>query len=579
MHRGPQAAIRAALIGLYSEKYPAIGESHGLSVVAGGLRASFPASQLTMEVLDMVQHGQESCAEAVALVERLGANVLAVGLPYGTFSVLREYYSDMRRALAGERPLVVLGGPIATYLSDRLLEDICPDAVVILGEADQVFPALVARWLDGRPYSDLPNLHYFDQSIGTAVRTRRALASLRTSQAPYRGHIRSILANGGQVFAEASRGCSWAACTFCLRGLTDVAGRNYEYRRKEAAVVAADLRTLYDLGVSDVTFADEDFLGSSLPETAEFVADLASHVSYAPRFDASATVHSVYSRRDSPAERSARESVLQTLAKLGLQKVFLGIESCSPGQLKRYAKGHTREEAVAAARTLQRFGIRVEIGVILFDPLCTLAEVADSLSFMRSNGLAQLASGISSELRLQVGSSYFTMLQRHEKQSGVKLWRDELEKDTLSYPYRFADDEAQSFFFAVKEWSRRLYPLYYPAKSLSRFGATGALGQAVYPLRHAIRKFRTDSCDAMLEAIGAIKSGRDGVLSLDRALRAAGSELAAAVLASSQVLKSSGEPAHPLADRIAAAAATFLPSSSLELTSACVAACGHTVDA
>ena len=45
----------------------------------------------------------------------------------GTFSVLEEGLPAMRSALDSENPLVVIGGPIATYLSDRILEEIAPD--------------------------------------------------------------------------------------------------------------------------------------------------------------------------------------------------------------------------------------------------------------------------------------------------------------------------------------------------------------------------------------------------------------------------------------------------------------------
>ena len=545
--------VRAVLLTLYSQRYPAIGESHGLSVVAGSLRAALPASVLRLGVLDMVQRGQEGCEQAVGLIRKLRANVLAVGLPYGTFSVFQRYYAELRDALSGDHPLVALGGPIATYLSDQILREVAPEAIVILGEAEEALPALVGNWFAGRSPGDVPSLHYRDEVTGEDVRTPRRLADLRLAPAPYRDHIRFIRESGGQIFAETSRGCSWAACTFCLRGLTDIAGRGYEYRRKDAQVVAADLRTLYDLGVRDVTFADEDFLGSSLEEAGAFVGALENSITKAPRFDASITIHSVYSRRDSPEERATRESLLGRLARMGLQKVFLGIESCSPSQLKRYAKGHTREEAAAATRTLQRLGIRVEIGVILFDPLCTLDEIEDSLSFMRAHDLARLASGLSSELRLQVASSYLMMIEKFEQQHDVRLHRTDLDRDTLSYPYVFADQAVQGLFALVGGWNRRLHALYYPAKSLSRFGATGALGEAVYPLREATGQFRIDSCDAILRAIASIRVGSDGALVLDEAFEAASVALAAAVLSSAQALD---PPAarHPVVRRAAAAA-------------------------
>jgi radical SAM superfamily enzyme YgiQ (UPF0313 family) len=208
----------------------------------------------------MVQWGEEDCTKAVDLIHHTRANVLALGLPYGTFSVFQRQYPALRSALYGNNPLIILGGPIATYLSDILLSDIAPEAVIILGEAEQILPNVVQKWLDKQPFCGVPSIHYIDPSTGTATRTPRRLADLTSSPPPFREHIRGIRDQGGQIFAETSRGCSWAACTFCLRGLTDIAGRGHEYRRKNPSLVASDLSTLHELGITDVTLADEDFL-------------------------------------------------------------------------------------------------------------------------------------------------------------------------------------------------------------------------------------------------------------------------------------------------------------------------------
>jgi hypothetical protein len=244
---------------------------------------------------------------------------------------------------------------------------------------------------------------------------------------------------------------------------------------------------------------------------------------------------------------------------MGFQKAFLGIESCSPSQLRRYAKGHTREEATAATRLLQKLGLRVEIGVILFDPLCSLDEIEDSLGFMRDNGLAALASGLSSSLRLQVASHYLSILEKYETQHGLKLHSRELDVDTLSYPYVFVEPSVQKLYDSVESWNRRIHPLYYPAKSLSRFGATGALGDAVHPLREAAEQFRNASCDALLCAVAAMKRGQDADPVLEACFSAAATSLAAAVLGSLREMSSSTLALHPVVQQAVTAARRFAP--------------------
>jgi radical SAM superfamily enzyme YgiQ (UPF0313 family) len=545
MTAGSDPQIRAVLVSLYSQRYPAIGESHGLSVVAGSLCAAFSARDLQIEVLDMVQWGEEELDRVLAAIGDLQANALIIGLPYGTFTVFERQYSSLRAAMVEPGSLIVLGGPIATYQSERLLLEIAPEAVVVLGEAEETVPDLVRHWRLGHRIDHLSGLHFLSPD-GTQVRTARKLANLANSPLPFRAHIPAIHRAGGQIFAESSRGCGWAACTFCLRGLTDIKGRSSEYRRKPATRVAEDLGALSRLGITDVTFADEDFLGPSLDEATNFVDQLKGLLRATPRFDASLTVHSVYSRKDSIDERARRERTLKTLAELGLQKAFLGIESCSPGQLRRYAKGHTRDEAVQATRTLQRMGIRVEIGVILFDPLCTLDEIRDSLTYMQDNDLVKLASNISNELRLQVSSRYLAVLRNYETQHGIKLYESPLDPDTLSYRYMFADPQVADLYRSVRAWNKRLYSLYYPAKSLSRFGATGAIGEAVIPLRAATAAFRDSCSKAMISAISAMQHLQGPEQVLDEHFGAAAVELATAVQRSLGGAFSAGKALHPV---------------------------------
>ncbi|TKA09714.1 radical SAM protein [Actinacidiphila oryziradicis] len=503
-------SLSVLLLNLFSQKYPAIGESHGLSVVAGALRESFGDELAELYVMDMVAQGNESLDQAVRMIRENGVNVLVVGVPYGTYQILADHFAELQESISGRDALVVFGGALPTYLGSRILKEISREAFIIQGEAEAALPLLIKAWSCGGDTASIPNLLHLDPESGEEVWHPRRLVNLDDHGLPYRDHLPGIHQVGGQIFVETSRGCSWSSCTFCLRGLTDISGRSTEYRRRSPDLVLQDISTLLDLGISEVTFADEDFLGTSLDEVEEFVRALAPRLPGSMDFGASCTVHSVYSRRDDKETDQRRQELLQLLVKSGLKRVFLGVESCSPSQLKRYAKGHTREESLLAMRRLQELGVRVEVGVILLDPLCTLDEVEESLEFMSETGMVQVASGLSNELRLQNSSTYLRMVHRYQQENSVTLINGEMDADTLSFPYRFADSRVGELSRQVSKWSARVHPVYYPAKNLSRFGKAGVLraSEAGLALRAEIEEFRLQYAKATVAAIQELR--RDG---------------------------------------------------------------------
>jgi radical SAM superfamily enzyme YgiQ (UPF0313 family) len=544
------AKARVAIVGLYSHRYAAIGESHGLSVIAGALRASLGSRLEALTLVDMVAYGSESCDPVLDDLAATKPNVLAIGVQYGTYSVLRREYRKLR-AVAAPEALVVFGGALATYEGSRLLDDIDAAGIVVEGEGDETFSLLVAAWLQKRDYAAIPNCRFRDAD-GEHV-TARQLADLSQSPLPYRQHARTIAANGAQLFVESSRACSWAACTFCLRGLTDVAGRPREFRRFPIDRTIADIRQLGRHDVTAFTFADEDFLGGSLDDTDVFADELRDRLRELPvqcRFDISATVHSVYRRSDTAPDAERRSRLLRKLAEAGLNKVFLGVESASPSQLRRYAKGHSPEDVAGAVERIRELGVRVELGFIMFDPLCQLSEVAENVRFLQHNHMEQYVSALTNELRVQTSSRYLHLLERYERRHGRRLYRREFDHDTLTHECDYAHDDVRAVVKQMRLWNERTRPLVYPLKNLTRYGVSGAMGAAAPAVRRAVGSYRAAAAEALrLMADGLSQAG-------ETLIRRAHASLAESFLTA--VDSPNRQASHPVVQRAAAQARSVL---------------------
>ena len=68
--------------------------------------------------------------------------------------------------------------------------------------------------------------------------------------------------------------------------------------------------------------------------------------------------------------------------KPSLARVFVGLESGSDSQLRRYGKGQTTQGAVDALRAGSLLGLPLEFGFITFDPLLTQHELIENIIFL-----------------------------------------------------------------------------------------------------------------------------------------------------------------------------------------------------
>lgn len=485
--------LRLVLIGLYSEKYPAVGETHGLSVVAGALVDAFGSRIETICVVDLVAAGQENIDPVLSTIKSIQPNVVGISVPYGTFDILLELKNVIIRLL-DEGKCVMLGGALPSYLGEEILKQIDDRLVIVVGEGELAAVLTVRKWMEGEPLDGVPNLQF--KRNGKLQNGPRQLVSATDLPVPYRAHLPSITAAGAQVFIEASRACSWAECTFCLRGVTDIEGKSKEFRRLPITRLTTDLNQLAMQGVTAVTFADEDFLGGDVSEVEALVEQIkiiAKQTKFSlPHIDVSANIRSIFCNRDDRFTTTRKRNILRELAEIGLNKVFLGIESGSPSQLERYKKGHSVDECLAAARIVLSAGIRLEIGFIMFDPLCSLQEVSENVRFLLDGNLVEYVSSPTSELRLQPGSRYLKIVERFENKMGKQLYNRQLDLNTLSYSYNYADEDVGRLVEAVRKEKISAYDLTYRLKALTRFGDGLILGERTQPVQNILGCYRRD---------------------------------------------------------------------------------------
>lgn len=472
--------IKIALVAIYSETYAMTGESHGISVLAGALRSSLGIASNNLIVLDMYAYEQSSSryTDVMNELRNFAPDIVGFSCPYGSYTQFKKAYEDAAVRTFSPCPLVIFGGALPTYIPSSYLREIDSNAIVIQGEGEEALCDLVRYKTGEINLAQISNICYIDANSDTIIYNQRKQVDLSRAVLPYREHLPKLLERNAQIFVENSRGCAWGRCTFCSRKMyaDDLCYLNY--RRFPLTRLREDLLFLSFNGVHSVTFADEDFCGSGLDEMQE-ISDLLESLNLQISFDVSMNVNTIYCEQWSKTEKDRSRHLLHSLKNHGLRKVFLGVESGSATQIKRYNKRHSPNEAVGAINILRSTGIEIEIGFIMFDPLCTRSEVIENIVYLRDNNLADITSSLGSSLslRLHMDSPYLKLLDDYELKNGISLYDRVYSNNDLNFSARYANKDVFLLQKFVQKANKTIRPLYYPLKSLSRYGEMGSLGK------------------------------------------------------------------------------------------------------
>jgi hypothetical protein len=134
-----------------------------------------------------------------------------------------------------------------------------------------------------------------------------------------------------------------------------------------------------------LSIVDEDAFGQEGRDLKDGEPSIVSNVTRAGlqnvRCEVYTRLEQVFDRRWERGASVRRLGQLITMRRY-LARVFVGVESGSNSQLRRYGKGQTTEDIVAALRAGALVKLPLEFGFITFDPLLTQQELSESLEFL-----------------------------------------------------------------------------------------------------------------------------------------------------------------------------------------------------
>jgi anaerobic magnesium-protoporphyrin IX monomethyl ester cyclase len=334
----------------------------GLAYLAGALEAV----GVTVRIIDLVvlPQSQTTIADILEEFQPDVMGVTAVTMSAETaFGILR----DVKR-IAPE-VLTVMGGPHVTFSTEETLCAVPELDVIVCGEGEQTFPALLENAGRRGHWETIPGLAFRANGGVCQTAMRAPVSDLSRLPEPARhglplGRYRTL---GMPVSVTTSRGCPYQ-CVFCV-GRRMVGAR---VRYRPPLQVVDEIEGLAALGFRQVNVADDLFTAN--PRHCLAICDEMIHRGLTIRWSSFARVDTV------------SVPLLTRMREAGCHAVSFGMESGSPDILKRVRKNITIEQSEAAVAMCRQAGMEAHASFILGLPGETAETLEQTMAFARRLG-------------------------------------------------------------------------------------------------------------------------------------------------------------------------------------------------
>lgn len=400
-------------------------------------------------------------------IERINEqDIIGFSTPFGSLPHLKKILlEDQEIQQILENKSILFGGSIATSASREIFDLFGKKYFrfyILKGEGEIPLLKFIKYQKGELKPTEVPSLIWKNEN--TLIENPRAVDSLSDFFEPpvLTDEILAAANDGGGVlFLEGlSRGCEHD-CTFCYLRMLRISGVP-RVRYFPPSRIVETIKYLEVKGFGDliVRFTDENFFGGKTCEEmcyrmnqalifAKNLERAGSHM----HFGIDIRADSLFNLNDTNKLRDFRQEVWDMLLRSGLIIVYIGVETFSPTQLRRYGKSLDLFTIKKSIELLQQLGIRFIIGLIIFDPLMNLSELRENIKFIEENNLLGNISSISKEMRIQRGTPYYKMANK----KGITLTLNQ--DDLVFYDYRPEDyiDSRMGKIVSVMRWFYKLF--------------------------------------------------------------------------------------------------------------------------
>lgn len=444
----------------YNQTYFDCYEPLALPVLKGHLLYRF-GKRVDVSNIDMQHEEYDSPRKIILFLSKLKPDIIGISVPWGTLCLLDSIIKDfLKNKKLKWNPVIVLGKQLPSNFPETIINRYKEYPILItVGPGELTLEDLVNFKRSIIKLCDVRNIVYKQNDKIIYNKT----ANNFTVVAPA---FHENVSGYNIIGLQSSRGCSWSKCSFCLR-IENNKGLVQPWSPVGISIVIEEIIKLSAMGVKGINIVDENFIGgfSGLSHIKEFIKAIKDNkeknkINKNFLFSISVRVNEIL--------MLDKTGLLRELKEGGLCFVFVGIESCSNSQLKRYNKGINTKAIKKAVRMLYKYNILFEAGFILLDPFVSIKELKENVNLMNWRfGNSMLIDFIANPLNK--GRVFHKSPLYYQLSNDHKFLLKELDINKGQYDYNFLNSEVQEIVDIIETW--------YPDDFHNSF---------VKPLRHLI---------------------------------------------------------------------------------------------
>lgn len=328
---------------------------------------------LSVKIIDglLDNHNKESLKKEL---QNWDAKIYAFSIYHSSYFAVIEIIHSLKEFKPEAK--IIIGGTYASLVYNQLLSRHYEIDYVIVGDGDVALPQFCQNIISGKNILEIKGLAY--RNNDKIVLNPPEPVDINEIGFLARDFAKEIIKNNFSFSMVSSRGCGYGACSFCYLPTYQKNSNLPKFRGRNPQLVIDEIKYLQEkYSIERVTFVDEDYFGSFIEGTKRAIefAELLIKENIKIDYYVNCRINSVL--------YLIKNDLLKILAESGLKYFFIGIESGSDRVLKKYKKGITVEQIKNAARILKNYGIKINPGLITFDPDLTIDDVKANIEIVK----------------------------------------------------------------------------------------------------------------------------------------------------------------------------------------------------